>query len=147
MTTKKQSAYIPVTMDELMARFVTNMERNDCKERFREEKKILTGQSLCGLGFDQIEDGVRLSFGALKDLLSNNTIDMERMPNSENNLYLKLMERAQEENKLTLMNIRTSKICNLVKTKKPDHLIKEWFKTKIQGFSLNKNDSQSSLKK
>ena len=31
---------------------------------------------------------------ALKDLLSNNTIDMERQPNTENYLYLKLMEQA-----------------------------------------------------
>ena len=34
MVAKKQTYYIPVTMDELMARFVTNMERDDCKLRF-----------------------------------------------------------------------------------------------------------------
>jgi hypothetical protein len=30
MAAKKETYYIPVTMDELMARFVTNMERSDC---------------------------------------------------------------------------------------------------------------------
>jgi hypothetical protein len=34
MAAKKQTYYIPVTMDELMARFVTNMERDECKKRF-----------------------------------------------------------------------------------------------------------------
>jgi hypothetical protein len=35
---KRQTDYIPVTMDELMARFVTNIERDECKKRFRESK-------------------------------------------------------------------------------------------------------------
>lgn len=38
MTAKKQSYYIPVTMDELMARFVTNMARNDLKDKLKIEK-------------------------------------------------------------------------------------------------------------
>lgn len=46
MTAKKQSFYIPVTMDELMARFVTNMERNECKNRFKDTKNVLFGQEL-----------------------------------------------------------------------------------------------------
>jgi hypothetical protein len=49
MTAKKQSFYIPVTMDELMARFVTNMERNDCKDRFRRTKKELMGPNVAAL--------------------------------------------------------------------------------------------------
>lgn len=98
MTAKKQTYYIPVTMDELMARFVTNMERNECKTRFKEDKKVLCKENLAAVDPQDIEDSVRLSFSALKDLLSNNTIHMERQPNTENHLYLKLMERAQEEN-------------------------------------------------
>jgi len=41
MTAKKQSYYIPVTMDELMARFVTTQERNGLKKKFKDQKKPL----------------------------------------------------------------------------------------------------------
>lgn len=49
MTAKKQTYYIPVTMDELMARFVTNMERNECKTRFKEDKKVLCKENLAAV--------------------------------------------------------------------------------------------------
>jgi len=78
MTAKKQTYYIPVTMDELMARFVTNMERNICKNRFKEECKVLSHQNLSDVEPAEIEKGVKLSFEALKDLLGSNTIHMER---------------------------------------------------------------------
>jgi hypothetical protein len=42
---------------------------------------------------EDIEDSVMGSMIALKDLLGSNTIDMERQPNSENKLYLSLIER------------------------------------------------------
>lgn len=109
-------------MDELMARFVTNMERNDCKDRYRHESKPLYSESLECLGNIEIEESVKKSLSALKDLLSHNTIHMERQPNSENNLYLKLMERAQEENKLNLINVLSSKLYHFIKTRKPAHL-------------------------
>lgn len=64
------------------------------------------------------------SFNALKDLLSSNTIEMERQPNSENHLYLKLMERAQEQNRFNLLNIVSSKTYHNIKTGKPKHLVK-----------------------
>ena len=57
----------------------------------------------------QIEAGVTKSFNALQNLFESNTIQMERQPNTENNLYLKLMERAHEENSLNLINIANSK--------------------------------------
>lgn len=38
MNAKNQSYYIPVTMDELMARFLTNFERNKCKSKFKIDK-------------------------------------------------------------------------------------------------------------
>lgn len=41
MTAKKLSYFIPVTMDELMARFVTNMERSQCVKRFEDTQKVL----------------------------------------------------------------------------------------------------------
>lgn len=119
MTAKKETYYIPVTMDELMARFVTNMERNECKNRFRNEKTVLFSKDYADVDPTTIEEGVTSSFNALRDLLGNNTIEMERQPNSENYLYLKLMERAQTENNLSLINMKSSKQYHLIKTKKP----------------------------
>ena len=77
-----------------MARFVTNMVRTECVDRFKDDKKLLVSGSLTNVNNEDIENSVLNSFGALKELLSHNTIHMERQPNSENNLYLKLMERA-----------------------------------------------------
>lgn len=94
MAAKKQSYYIPVTMDELMARFVTNMERNELKEKFKSQRSVLMKQNLCGLENKIIENGVKLSFTTMKHMLNNKPIDMERQPNVENKLYLKLMEFA-----------------------------------------------------
>lgn len=78
MTRKKQLYYIPVTMDELMARFVTNMERQDCKNRFKDKKQILMLDNLKLVEREAIEDSVQESMEALRDLLGSNTIDMER---------------------------------------------------------------------
>jgi hypothetical protein len=33
-------------MDELMARFVTNIQRNECKEQFNKEKQLLQVKDL-----------------------------------------------------------------------------------------------------
>lgn len=122
MTAKRKLYYIPVTMDELMARFVTNIERNECKARFRIDKQILNKADLREVEPALIVAGVTKSLSSLKDLLSSNTIHMERQPNTENNLYLKLMERAQIENKLSLINLLSSKLCQIIKAKKPKHL-------------------------
>ena len=124
MIQKKQTFYIPVTMDELMARFVTNIQRNECKEQFNKEKQLLQVKDLSQVDPTEIEKSVQLSFAALKNLLSSNTMHMERQPNTENHLYLKLMERVQEENNLTLINLASSKTYNIVKTEKPNHLRK-----------------------
>ena len=59
VTAKNSTVYIPVTMDELMARFVTNMERADCEDRFKAEKVNLYGDSLLKLDGQQIEDNVK----------------------------------------------------------------------------------------
>jgi hypothetical protein len=78
MAAQKQTYYIPVTMDELMARFVTNMERNDCKKRFIQQKQTICDGNLQDSDAKEIEESVYSSFSALKDLLGNNTIHMER---------------------------------------------------------------------
>lgn len=43
----------------------------------------------------EIEDSVRGSLKIMQDLLNNKPIDMDRQPNEENKLYLKLMEFAE----------------------------------------------------
>ena len=59
MHAKKKSDYIPVKMDELMARFVTNIERNECKNRFHEDKRLLYSENLAEIPHEKIEDSVR----------------------------------------------------------------------------------------
>jgi len=61
-----------------MARFVTNMERQDCKKRFKDEKKTLMNADLRSVPKEEIEAHVEASMLALKDLLRCSTIDMER---------------------------------------------------------------------
>ena len=46
MARKKQLYYIPVTMDELMARFVTNMERSECNSRFSNQLEVVMQENL-----------------------------------------------------------------------------------------------------
>lgn len=106
-------------MDELMARFVTNIERDECKARFQNSKALALQPDLSEVDSDKISQSIKNSMSALKDLLSNNTIEMERQPNCENNLYLKLMEKAQEQNKLKLINLLSSRLHHLIKTRKP----------------------------
>jgi len=65
MAAKKQTYYIPVTMDELMARFVTNMVRSECEERFQNDKQVLFKNSLSEVPNEQIEEGVCKSFSCL----------------------------------------------------------------------------------
>jgi hypothetical protein len=62
MIAKKQSYYIPVTMDELMARFVTTQERTGLKSKFRGQKQPLLRSSLLELENQVIETSVRNSF-------------------------------------------------------------------------------------
>lgn len=96
-------------MDELMARFQTNLERQDCKDRFKEKRGVLMVDNLKTVDKKDIEDSVLGSMIALKDLLGSNTIDMERQPNSENRLYLSLIERIQDENNFRLINVVSNK--------------------------------------
>lgn len=122
MARKKQLYYIPVTMDELMARFVTNMERADCNSRFNEQLEVVMQDNLISTEREEVEEAVTQSIMALKDLLGVNTIDMERQPNSENKLYLSIIERIQEEEKFRLINMPSTKEANVIKTGKPAYL-------------------------
>ena len=54
------------------------------------------GDSLKHMDREIIEHSVEESINALKDLIGSNSIDMERQPNSENKLYLSIMERIQD---------------------------------------------------
>ena len=77
-----------------MARFVNNLERNGILERFCEDQKVLCQDSLHLNEATEVEEGVTSSFKALGELLTNKQSDNERLKNSENSLYLQLMEHA-----------------------------------------------------
>jgi len=95
--------FIPVTMDELMQRFVTNNKRQAIKDRFKEDKKILM-ERLDTKMPEELEVRIRNSFRALKYLVLSNQVDGERFKNSENKLFLKLLDKATnrpEESQIT----------------------------------------------
>ena len=71
-------------MDELMARFYTNLTRQEFKDEFKNQKKKLMQPDLKKIDREDIEGHVEASMQALKNLLSSITIDMERQPNTEN---------------------------------------------------------------
>ena len=66
MVINKQNYYIPVTMDELMARFVTNMERAESKKLFREQRKALFDSDFTKTDEETIKSRLTKSFKALE---------------------------------------------------------------------------------
>lgn len=62
MTAQRVTGYIPVTMDELMARFVTNMERDDCEDEFHKHKTTIFKSNLRQVDQVDIESSVKNSF-------------------------------------------------------------------------------------
>ena len=55
----------------------------------------------------------------MEKLLATNTINQQRMPNSENRLYLELVERVQDAQKFKLINVMDSKVCHRIVGPKP----------------------------
>lgn len=90
---KRRFEYIPVTMDELMARFTTNIEREKNAQTFSQAQQFLWQNSLQQFSREQIEAGIEKTVSSMEKLLATNTITQQRMPNSENRLYLELVER------------------------------------------------------
>jgi hypothetical protein len=122
MQIEHKVGYIPVTMDELMARFVTQMERDECLKAFKKSKKLFKTNNFRDHPNQVIEQGVAESLLALKNLIQKNTIITERQPNSENSLYLKLMERLQRKDLFNVFPIANSNECRVERTPKPTHL-------------------------
>jgi len=58
--------YIPVTMDELMNRFVLNLKRNEILENFSNSKEIFDKPNLRFDGEPAISHGVEQSMSALR---------------------------------------------------------------------------------
>jgi len=98
-------------MDELMARFTTNIEREKNAQTFSQAQQFLWKNSLQQFSREQIEAGIEKTVSSMEKLLATNTITQQRMPNSENRLYLELVERVQEEQKFKLINVMDSKVC------------------------------------
>ena len=85
--------YVPVTMDELMARFVVSMEREACQSRFADSTKVILHQNLDKVHQNKVKAAVNSSFTALQDLIKCNTVDVQRYPNRESQGYLRLIEK------------------------------------------------------
>jgi hypothetical protein len=99
------SNYVPTTMDELMGRFVLNIRRLNNQEEFELQRKLLDKPSLRHDSEDAITDSVQKCFQALDNLMKAPIMDANRQPNSENNLYLKLLTKAtQEQGRLVEFN-------------------------------------------
>jgi hypothetical protein len=81
-------------MDELMGRFVLNIRRLNNQEEFELQRKLLDKPSLRHDSEDAITDSVQKCFQALDNLMKAPIMDANRQPNSENNLYLKLLTKA-----------------------------------------------------
>ena len=62
---KNGVSYIPVTMDELMNRFVLNLHRKEAIETFYDRKKILVKQDYNQLRESQVIAGVNDSMGCI----------------------------------------------------------------------------------
>ena len=70
--------YIPVTMDELMVRFVHNINRNEKLDQYRDSSKILHSRNLKNKSVEEVENSVTRSFLALKDLLMQPPVQSDR---------------------------------------------------------------------
>ena len=57
--------YVPVTMDELMERFVHNINRDKKAENFTEHSKLLFKQHIRNKSDEQIVNSIRNSHAAL----------------------------------------------------------------------------------
>ena len=102
-----------------MARFTTNIEREKNAQTFNQAQQFLWKNSLQQFSREQIEAGIEKTVSSMEKLLATNTITQQRMPNSENRLYLELVERVQEEQKFKLINVMDSKVCHRIVGPKP----------------------------
>lgn len=65
-------------MDELMVRFVHNINRNEKLDQYRESSKLLYSRSLRNKSVEDIESSVTNSFLALNDLLKQPPVQGDR---------------------------------------------------------------------
>ena len=105
MHMKKQQFYVPVTMDELMARFVVNMKRNEAKEQLESSSKLLMKKTLSKVLDSDIEDSVQQSMSAFRDLLNTKVITDSRQSNGENKVYLQCLETSTKNNNLEVIRV------------------------------------------
>ena len=70
--------YVPITMDELMLRFVINLRRGTQIDQFDEHKKLLEQSDLRFESEFDVKQSVEKSLIALKKLIGTKLIDEER---------------------------------------------------------------------
>ena len=92
-------------MDELMSRFVLNIKRGENNDLFEEAKKTLTKKSLLNETEDKIIESVTESMQALGNLMDFPIVDQGREMNQENQMYLKLLEKATKSENLQIVKM------------------------------------------
>lgn len=104
-TKKMLYNYVPVTMDELMTRFLHNIHRNEYLDDLNENRQLLELTDLKSEHDEAISQGVEKSMKALANLINQPAIDTNRQPNQENNLYLKLLAKCTSQHKLEMIRM------------------------------------------
>ena len=122
MNRKKQQFYVPVTMDELMARFVVNMKRNEAKEQLESSCGLLMKKTLSKVQNEAIVDSVQKSMSAFRDLLNTKVVTDSRQSNGENKVYLQCLEKSTKKNNLEVIGCQGQTVCEIIRMKKPAHL-------------------------
>jgi hypothetical protein len=95
--------YVPTTMDELMSRFVFNIERSGMKEQFEDARQLLAQPSLLEETDEDIKQSVKESLGALQDMMFQDMFSDTKLANTQNGLYLKQLAQATKEGNLQLI--------------------------------------------
>ena len=113
--------YVPMTMDELMARFVLNMERANKKEEFLTHEGKFSNKNLLNLPGDTIEAAVTNSVKTLAALANSKFIDESREKTQENKIYLKCLAKSTKRHGLTTIKAREDHQLTVVKKKPIQH--------------------------
>ena len=95
--------YVPVTFDELMARFILNLERDKHEDSHEESKLILERDHLRSTSCSQIELSLTNSLEGFKGLFNIDIIDPKREPRKENKGYLKCLATSTKKHNLTVL--------------------------------------------
>ena len=109
------SSYVPVTMDELMSRFVLNLHRKEYNDAFEQSKKVLEQRDIRKLDNKVIAGSVDQSMTALQNLMFQDTIQHERLGNFQNGLFIKQLAKATLKHGLEMIRVDPEQKCTIIR--------------------------------